>query len=133
MTTGSLPVGDGKGLIDDFGPMRAASTMAWVENILNVTNSYYKVMSSEGEQFEYIVPTPPGYTSTMKAHWTTDVIVLDPSCTWQTATKTTRLSNSTWDVTLHQSNLSINLTTNSLSKFLLSSNVFIYLLYFRIG
>jgi hypothetical protein len=56
--------------------------MAWVENFLNFTDGYYKVMSSEGssDQFEYLVPFPPGYTSTMKAHWTTDVIVLDPSC-----------------------------------------------------
>ena len=38
-----------------------ASNMAWVENILNLTNSYYKVTSSEGDKFEYLVPFPPGY------------------------------------------------------------------------
>ena len=46
--------------------------MAYIENTLNLTNSYYKVTSSEGDQFEYLVPFPSGYTSIMKAHWTTD-------------------------------------------------------------
>jgi hypothetical protein len=45
-----------------------ASTMAWVENTLNFTNGYYKVTSSEGDQFEYLVPFPLRYTSTIKAH-----------------------------------------------------------------
>ena len=102
-----------------------ASTMAWVENMLNLTNGYYKVTGGEGDQFEYLVPFPPGYTSTMKAHWTTDVIVLDsPSCSWQTAT--TGPVNSTWNVTLPQSNLGVKLQNGSLGMFLLSSNVFIW-------
>ena len=42
--------------------------MAYIENTLNLTNSYYKVTSSEGDQFEYLVPFPSGYTSIMKAH-----------------------------------------------------------------
>jgi hypothetical protein len=96
--------------------------MAWVENTLNLTNGYYKVTGGEGDQFEYLVPFPPGYTSTMKAHWTTDVIVLDPSCSWQTAT--TGPVNSTWNVTLPQSNLGVTLWNDSLGMFLLSSNVF---------
>ena len=49
--------------------------MAYVVNFLNLTN-YYKVTSSEGDQSEYLVPFPPGYTSTMTAYWTTDVIIL---------------------------------------------------------
>ena len=79
--------------------------MAWVENALNLTNSYYKVTSSEGDQLEYLVPFPPGFTSTMKADWTTDVIVLDPSCSWQTAR--IHQDGSIWVVTLPNSNLSI--------------------------
>ena len=103
-----------------------ASTMAWVENVLNFTNGYYKVTDSliEGDQFEYLVPFPPEYTSTMKAYWTTDVIVLDPSCSWQTATTTNEPVNSSWIVTLPQSNLSVRLTNDSFGMFLLSSNVF---------
>ena len=99
--------------------------MAWVENTLNLTNGYYKVTSSEGDQLEYLVPFPPAYTSTMKAYWTTDVIVLDPYCSWQTATKTGPV-NSDWEVTLSQSNLSITLWNESFGMFLLSSfsNVF---------
>ena len=102
--------------------------MAWVENFLNFTNGYYKVTSSEGDQFEYLVPFPPEYTSTMKAHWTTDVIVLDPSCSWQSATVVGHV-DSTWHVTLANSNLSVPLNNsfgNSFGMFLrlLSSNVF---------
>ena len=97
--------------------------MAWVENTLNLTDGYYKVTGGESDQFEYLVPFPPGYTSTMKAQWTTDVIVLDPSCSWQTAV--TGPVNSTWNVTLPQSNLGVKLWNDSLGKFLLSSNVFI--------
>jgi hypothetical protein len=97
--------------------------MAYVENFLNLTNGYYKVTNSEGDQFEYLVPFPPGYNSSMKAYWTTDVVVFDPSCSWQSAT-TTGPVNSTWDVTLTKSNLSISLGNNSFGMFLFSSNVF---------
>jgi hypothetical protein len=107
--------------------------MAYVENSLNFTNGYYKVTSSEGDQFEYLVPFPPEYTSTMKAYWTTDVIVLDPSCSWQTPT-TARLVNSNWgwEVTLAESNLSVSIWNGSFGMFLLSSNVFMCLLDFSI-
>ena len=63
--------------------LRSVANIVWVENVLNLTNSYYGVTSSEGDQFEYLVPCPPNYTSTTKAYWTTDVIVLEPSCSWQ--------------------------------------------------
>ena len=115
--------------------------MVWVENFLNFTNfnGYYKVTSSEGDQFEYLVPFPPEYTSTMKAYWTTDVIVLDPSCSWQTPS-TARFVNSTllhelnsnvpihessWDVTLAESNMTVSIPNSSFGMFLLS-NVFMY-------
>jgi hypothetical protein len=116
--------------INDPGLLPLASTMAWVENFRNITNGYYKVTRSEGDsdQFEYLVPFPPGYTSTMKGHWTTDVIVLDPSCSWQTATKElllgSRIVTNTlhWYVTLPDSNLGFSLPDNQLGMFLLSSN-----------
>ena len=104
--------------------------MTWVENTLNLTNGYYKVTSSEDDQFEYLVPFPPAYTSTMKAYWTTDVIVLDPSCSWQTPT-TISYVNSTLDVTLAESNLSLSYPdTDFGGMFLLSSNAFMCILNF---
>ena len=109
-----------------------ASTMAWIENTLNFTNGYYKVTGNEGDQFEYLVPFPPGYTSTMKAHWTTDVIVLDPSCSWQTATTVMEPGIWSWDVMLPESNLSITLDNSSFGMFLLSSKFFMCLLDFSI-
>ena len=106
--------------------------MAWVEIYLNLTNGYYKVASSESDQFGYLVPVPPGFTSTTKAHWTTDVIVLDPSCSWQTAT-TTDPVNSTWDVMLAESNLSVRLMNTTFGILLLSANVFnVFMLDFSI-
>ena len=112
--------------------MPLAATMAWVEIYLNFTNAYYKVTSSESDHFDYLVPFPPGYTSTMKAYWTTDVIVLDPVCSWQSATTTGPL-NSTWVVTLDESNLSTTLKQKDFGMFLLSSNLFICLLDFSGG
>ena len=112
------------------GPIVTALTMTWVENVFNLTNGYYKVTSSEDDQFEYLVPFPPAYTSTMKAYWTTDVIVLDPSCSWQTPT-TISYVNSTLDVTLAESNLSLSYSdTDFGGMFLLSSNTLMCILNF---
>ena len=112
----------------DDGHLIFASTMTWVENSLNLTNSYYKVTSSEGDQFEYLVPFPSGLNSTMKAYWTKDVIVLDPSCSWQTATTPQSIFNgSGWNVTLPKLNLSIFLDASDvLGMFILSSNVLMF-------
>ena len=111
-----------------------ATDMTWVENALNLTNGYYKVTSNEDDQFEYLVPFPPAYTSTMKAYWTTDVIVLDPSCSWQTPT-TISYDNSTLNVTLAESNLSLSYLDEDFQffegMFLLSSNAFMCILNFR--
>ena len=76
-----------------------ASAIAYVENFLNLTNGYYNVTSSEADQIKYLVPFPPEYNITIEAYWTTDVIVFDPSCSWQTATKPDT-GDVTWDVTL---------------------------------
>ena len=113
--------------------------MAWVENILNFTDSYYKATSSEGDQLEYLVPFPPEYNSTMKAYWTTDVVVLDPSCIWQTPMTARYVNESlpvindespiyefTWDVTLAESNLTVSIPNDSFGMFLLS-NIFMCL------
>ena len=119
--------------------MPLASAMTWVENILNLTNNYYKATSSdsEGDQLEYLVPFPPGYTSTMKAQWITDVIVLDPSCSWQNATRTFTGNTtdyygnnpgSLWDVTLLESNLTVHNIITEPRMFLLSFNIFMCLL-----
>jgi hypothetical protein len=90
--------------------------MARVENIRNLSNSYYKVTRNHGDRFKYLVPFPFGLTSTTKAHWTTDVIVLDPSCSWQPAT-TTEPVNLSWNVMLPESNLGISLRNDSLGMF----------------
>ena len=110
-----------------------------VENILNFTDSYYKATSSEGDQLEYLVPFPPEYNSTMKAYWTTDVVVLDPSCIWQTPMTARYVNESlpvinnespiyefTWDVTLAESNLTVSIPNDSFGMFLLS-NIFMCL------
>ena len=118
----------------------SASNIAWVENILNFTKSYYRVTSSEGDQFEYLVPCPPGYTSATKAYWTTDVIVLEPSCSWQTPTISEdssywSLSNdaSGWDVTLNESDLVVLIANESFGMFLLPSNFFMCSLDFSVN
>ena len=113
--------------------LKLASQMTWIENFLNITNSYYKVTtSSEDDQFEYLVPFPPGFTSTMKAYWTTDVIVLDPSCSWQTVTIPQSDSGpgaTNWSMSVPQSNLTMFVDIRGLGMFILSSNVsYIYLI-----
>ncbi|KDR79181.1 hypothetical protein GALMADRAFT_243078 [Galerina marginata CBS 339.88] len=91
-----------------------ASSMSWVENVLNVTTTYSRVASGEDDLFGYIVPFPPGYTTATQAYWTTDIIVLNPSCNWQNATSTGAVdanSNSTanqeWTAALPEANLSL--------------------------
>ena len=125
----------GRNYTYDLGPgydlTALASAMAWVENTLNFTNGYNKVTGSEDDQCEYLVPFPPGYTSTTKAHWTTDVIVLDPSCNWQNATAT-RPVGSSWNVMLPKTNLGITLESDYLGMFLLFCDFFICLLDFSI-
>jgi hypothetical protein len=59
----------------------------------------------------------------MKAYWTTDVIVLDPSCSWQTATITKPVDSENWDVMLPESNLGITLGKSELGMFLLAPMV----------
>ena len=96
--------------------------MAWVENLLNLSYSYYWVTtSSEGDQFEYLVPTPLWYDNTMKAYWTTDVIVFEPSCSWQTPTIMDETQYSL-DVSLYESNSSFVFMQRDESMFLLTSN-----------
>ena len=107
--------------------LKLASPMTWIENFLNITNSYYKVTTSnEDDQFKYLVPFPPGFTGTMKAYWTTDVIVLDPSCSWQTVIIPQSDSGPgaiSWNLTTLQSNLTMMLDFELLSMFILPSNV----------
>jgi len=119
----------------NYNLLPVASSMAWAENFLNFTNGYYKVASSEDDQFEYLVPFPPGFTGTTKAHWTTDVIVLDPSCSWQTGVTTGlvqvgagHVDQSYWAVTLPESNLGFSFPNDQLGMFLFSSNIFLCLL-----
>ncbi|KDR70927.1 hypothetical protein GALMADRAFT_254532 [Galerina marginata CBS 339.88] len=91
-----------------------ASSMSWVENVLNITTAYSRVASGEDDSFGYIVPFPPGYTTATQAYWTTDIIVLNPSCSWQNATSTGAVDanfNSTadedWTAALPEANLSL--------------------------
>ena len=111
--------------------LRSVANTVWLENLLNYTNSsYYGVTSSEGDQFEYLVPCPPRYTSTMKAYWTTDVIVLEPSCSWSIGVN----SNGVASIPLF--NLSFLLEKYDLGMFkmfLLPSNFFMCLLDFSIN
>ena len=117
----------------NYNILPVASSMAWAESFLNLTNSYYQVTSSESDQFEYLVPFPPGYTSTMKTQWTTDVIVLDPSCSWQTPAETAFDSHWTrWEMALPKSSLRFNVGNDTFGMFFLSSNILICLLDFSI-
>jgi hypothetical protein len=56
--------------------MPLTSTVAWVDKFLNLTNGYYKVTSSEDDQFEYFVPFPLGYTNTMGLQMSSSLIRL---------------------------------------------------------
>ena len=94
--------------------------MSWVENKLNLTSTYYGVASSEGDSLEYIIPFPPGYTTAMKAYWTTDIIVLNASCSWQ-AVRTAEFNSgfSSWNVKLSEANLSLTVYNSTFGIFFL--------------
>ena len=120
----------------NYNLLPVASSMAWAENFLNFTNGYYKVASSEDDQFEYLVPFPPGFTGTTKAHWTTDVIVLSLSCSWPAPTITAVQlfpNNATyWDLMLPNSNITFGVDSRILGTFLFFSDAFICLHNFSI-
>ncbi|KDR71965.1 hypothetical protein GALMADRAFT_143320 [Galerina marginata CBS 339.88] len=104
-----------------------AATMSWVESTLNLTKTYYKVTvaGSEGDPSGYIVPFPPGYPTTMRAYWTTDIVVFNPSCSWKTPNMTgvidvstgngwTLIQGQNWPVALlPETNSYIGLTSNA--------------------
>ncbi|KDR66545.1 hypothetical protein GALMADRAFT_259061 [Galerina marginata CBS 339.88] len=111
---------DSKNLLIDnvyhFTPL--ASSLSWVENVLNITTNY-RIASSEDNPFGYVVPFPPGYTTVTQAYWTTDIILLNPSCSWQTP-HTARNSidvqpfQPDWlPVTLPDANLTFNVTPSN--------------------
>ena len=95
--------------------------MAWVEIFHNLTVGYNMVTDSEDDPLHYLVPFPPEYTSTMKAYWTTDVIVLDPSCSWQTGTTPGPPDKLTWDVTLFESGFNVQLDPTALASGMLNT------------
>ena len=99
-----------------------ASALAWVENKLNLTNTYSGVASGDDHPFGYVIPFSPNYTATMQAHWTTDIIVLEPSCNWQTTSTTgvvdVNLTGAEyWSTTLPEANLNITLSSDSFGMF----------------
>ena len=92
----SFPTGRSAGSlnVEASALMQLASTLSWVENALNLTNAYSGVINSEDDRFGYIVPFPPDYTAALQAHWTTDIVALNSSCSWQTP-GTTGIFNAT--------------------------------------
>ena len=84
-----------------------ASEVSWVDIALNLTITYSRVSNElEDDPLGYIVPFPPDYNTAMKAHWTTDIIVLDPSCNWQTLILA---DNQSLLVTLVEANMTLSL------------------------
>jgi hypothetical protein len=45
-------------------------------------NYSFSVATSDAEFAAYIVPNPVDLPTTVSAHWMTDVIGINPSCTW---------------------------------------------------
>ena len=99
-----------------------ASALSWVENTFNITSTYTVISSAESDASAYLVPFPPNYTATMQGQWLTDVIVLNPSCSWQPTKETRRISITSdfeMNVTLPQVNLDVVLDSGDLSVYFL--------------
>ncbi|KAH7885583.1 hypothetical protein F5I97DRAFT_1417124 [Phlebopus sp. FC_14] len=56
----------------------------WAERELNTPYSFSVSNESLDGYAGYIVPTPPNLNSTVTARWLTDVVGLNPYCTWAT-------------------------------------------------
>lgn len=54
-----------------------ASTLAWVENTLQVPYSFQVL-----EPQKYVVPAPLDLPPSVPARWLSDVAIMNPSCTW---------------------------------------------------
>ncbi|KAF9236450.1 hypothetical protein BU15DRAFT_77031 [Melanogaster broomeanus] len=59
-----------------------AASIAWAEMELGVQYSFGIVNTSDPDYAAYIVPIPLDLASTTTARWLTDVIGLNPSCSW---------------------------------------------------
>ncbi|KAF9233530.1 hypothetical protein BU15DRAFT_80023 [Melanogaster broomeanus] len=59
-----------------------AASIAWAEMELGVQYSFGTVNTSDPDYAAYIVPIPLDVASTTSARWLTDVIGINPSCSW---------------------------------------------------
>ena len=76
----SVPIPDLLGFDADENSALAASVL-WSEMELGANYSF-SVATSDAEFAAYIVPSPVDLPTTVSAHWMTDVIGINPSCTW---------------------------------------------------
>lgn len=74
------PYGDTGLTSGAFISISSASTMAWIENVMNVPSVFQAKNSTH-----YIVPAPMNLPPSVPARWLTDVVVMKPSCFWSEA------------------------------------------------
>ncbi|KAF8650618.1 hypothetical protein AX16_005153 [Volvariella volvacea WC 439] len=69
--------------------LRETSPFIWADSVLNVSYSLGLGSLAPGSQFvdsaQYIVPLLTDFSPTTSARWFSDVFILQPSCSWQTA------------------------------------------------
>ncbi|KAF9224514.1 hypothetical protein BS17DRAFT_78332 [Gyrodon lividus] len=101
-----------------------AASIAWAEMELGVQYSFGTLNTSDPDYTAYIVPTPLDLASTTSARWLTDVIGINPTCSWASTNITLPLlvplnASSSFDsylttASLIDFNLDVQLSTNDM-------------------
>jgi hypothetical protein len=82
-----------------FGSTEKASSIAYVETSVGVTYNF--AAHSDSNTTSYIIPTPSELATTTSARWLSDVITINPSCSFTKSNVTKPFSfNSTNDTAL---------------------------------
>ncbi|KAG0698077.1 hypothetical protein DFH29DRAFT_121497 [Suillus ampliporus] len=69
------------------------ASIAWAETVLGIPYAYTMSNNSLGEYAAYVVPMPTSIQASTIARWLTDVVGLNPFCTWANAVNLTKSSS----------------------------------------
>ncbi|KAF9236446.1 hypothetical protein BU15DRAFT_77027 [Melanogaster broomeanus] len=94
-----------------------AASITWAEMQLGVQYSFGIVNTSDPDYAAYIVPIPLDIASTTSARWLTDVIGINPSCSWALTnmTRPFNISNSDATAFLLDFNLDVKVKDGDIS------------------
>ena len=78
------------------------AAVAWAEREMGLSYSWSVLNDSQGEYAGFVVPTSPLLNSTVSARWLTDIIGVNPYCTWASPVN---LTSASFNVTMNSTHV----------------------------